>query len=33
LVFDIPNVLSMYTLVGDKAARVISDAALAIIEN
>ena len=33
LIYDIPNMLSMHTLVGDNAARVVADAALAIIDN
>lgn len=33
LMYDIPNMLSMHALVGDKAARVVTDAALAIIDN
>lgn len=33
LMYDIPNMLSMHALVGDTAARVVADAAIAIIEN
>lgn len=32
LIFDIPNMSTMYALVGDKAARAVTDAALAIID-
>jgi AcrR family transcriptional regulator len=33
LIYDIPNMVSMHALVGEKAARVVTDAALAIIDN
>lgn len=33
LMYDIPNMLSMHTLVGEDAARVISNAARAIVDN
>lgn len=33
LIYDIPNMLTMHTLVGENAARVVADAALAIIDN